>query len=220
MVDLESDEHAEFVHDGDDDIEELQKLIEEHHLTKCDSEAELSNTGNRMLLTQEDQSEKPYYDKVPPISASKRPGQRLTPNRALIAQIPTSSVKWNLSDGRISTQQSGRLPPNVIKMSTVMLSAKKRLLSVSQYYEDKKHAKLLRSEYEPSPNEYYPHRSIALTLPSAPAYTFGSRHTGTCTSIRNTDPNNPGPGNYTPRIQFMSTKRHRPSFTIKGVRVP
>ncbi|XP_033122053.1 uncharacterized protein LOC117121068 [Anneissia japonica] len=341
MVDLESDEHAEFVHDGDDDgdIEELQKLIEEHHLTKCDSKAELSNTGNRMLLIQEDQSEKPYYDKVPPISASKRPGQRLAPNRALIAQIPTSSVKWNLSDGRISTQQSGRLPPNVIKMSTVMLSAKKRrtavVRSVSQYYEDKKHAKLLRwdecvnsrpplpidldlpgpwhysptnkppnetnapeysfgmkfyergggartahaktwfnstsnyttkvnfekrwpspaqysskpllgrrhytlpdfpvytigvrsnfvinkkgSEYEPSPNEYYPHRSIALTLPSAPAYTFGSRHTGTCTSIRNTDPNNPGPGNYTPQIKFMSTKRHRPSFTIKGVRVP
>ncbi|XP_071946943.1 uncharacterized protein [Antedon mediterranea] len=322
-------ENGEKVDENDDDIEALQKLIEDQHLAKSDTQ-DLSETE---LNDQDNQLEKPYYDRVPSIFVARK--SNFKTNRPSIAHIPSPSLKWNSIDERLSTRQSVRLPPAVVKMTTKMTSAKKRraavIRSVSQYYEVKKQAKLLRwdecansrpplpidldlpgpwhyspsnkplyetnapeysfgmrfyergggartahakpwfnsnsnfttkvnfekrwpspaqycskpllgrrnhtlpdfpvysigvrskfainkkgSESEPSPNEYYPDKSHS--LPNAPAYSFGSRHLGTCISIGDTDPNNPGPANYSPRIQHM--KPHRPSFTIKGIRIP
>ncbi|XP_070581679.1 neurofilament medium polypeptide-like [Ptychodera flava] len=120
--------------------------------------------------------------------------QLYNPNAVHVPQVSKSprsrNGKSRGDDGRVSTHLSGKLPTSVMKMSTVVLSARKRAAiskGPSVYYEERSHQKVatwdecmnsrppLRIDMEgPGPWSYSP-RNKPLSETNAPEWTFGMR---------------------------------------------
>ncbi|XP_072176512.1 uncharacterized protein [Diadema setosum] len=116
-------------------------------------------------------------------------------SRVQIARIPSppAHVKAQMiadEERRASTRLSNRLPPSVMKMSTVMVSARKKAVKhrqASVYYEEKRHQKVLTLDEcinsrppmpfdldGPGPWSYSP-RNKPLYEDNAPEYSFGMK---------------------------------------------
>ncbi|XP_063966054.1 uncharacterized protein LOC129277654 [Lytechinus pictus] len=189
------------------DVEPLPPIEPEmvrHDIRQLQERQRMEGLSPIELLTQANQAHgvlpsplrSPYHQQHPHSGSKLESTSRATNlSRVQIARIPSppAHVKAQMmmeEERRASTRTSSRLPPSVMKMSSVMVNARKKAVknrNASVYYEEKQFHKILTLDEcinsrppmqfdldTPGPCRYSP-RNKPLYEDNAPEYTFGTK---------------------------------------------